>query len=141
MKTIYLYSHRIDWRVSVFIGEDKEDYAQSVGDILMELGTLGIDSDGALRAYENLSSEKPNNGLCYSNYGFRESVIVVGWTKSPNELFNTLIHEFIHLSGHISDALGLSITGEELAYVIGDLSKDLYPHISKKLCGCNKKRR
>lgn len=126
-----------DWEIYAY-------YAVSgyyVDEIMERLWQIGLDSSQAKRAFENLSSGDVDTGLCYSNYAQKRSVMVVGQASSPAEFFNSLTHEVRHLTSHIGNAFGLKDTGEPIAYLSGEISREIYPRICHLLCNCrsNKK--
>ena len=101
-----------------------------------KLWDLQCNADVAQKAFNNLISDSLNMGLCYSNYYTKESILVIGRASSADEFFNSIVHELSHLQGHICDVIGLDPKGEEIAYYMGDLSRDIYPSISHLLCDC-----
>ena len=119
-----------DWNVCMYFALD----TYYVEDIMQSLCDIGCDSQRAEQAYENMVADRKNTGFTYSNYRNRESVMVVSKTTSASEMFNTTIHELVHLASHISLACDYEPTGETIAYIIGDLAKEIYPDISHLLC-------
>lgn len=119
-----------DWSVCMYFALD----TYYVEDIMQSLYDIGCDSKRAKQAYENMMADKKNTGFTYSNYRNRESVMVVSKTTSASEMFNTTIHELVHLASHIAHACDYEPTGETIAYIIGDLAKEIYPDISHLLC-------
>lgn len=119
-----------DWNVCMYFALD----TYYVEDIMQSLCDIGCDSQRAKQAYENMMADKKNTGFTYSNYRNRESVMVVSKTTSASEMFNTTIHELVHLASHIAHACDYEPTGETIAYIIGDLAKEIYPDISHLLC-------
>lgn len=128
--TIYIDS--IGWLVHAYFHKTRYD----VDEIMEKLWDLGCSSDIAQKAFNNLISDSLNMGLCYSNYHTKETVFVIGRASSADEFFNSIVHELTHLQGHICDVIGLDPKGEEIAYYMGDLSRDIYPSISHLLCDC-----
>lgn len=120
----------VDWNVCMYFALD----TYYVEDIMQSLCDIGCDSQRAKQAYENMMADKKNTGFTYSNYRNRESVMVVSKTTSASEMFNTTIHELVHLASHIAHACDYEPTGETIAYIIGDLAKEIYPDISHLLC-------
>lgn len=120
------------WTVRAFYAVSRYD----VEDIMTELWKTGCPATFARRAYENMRSGQLDNGLTYSNFRRRESVMVVGLTRSAGEFFNTLVHELCHLSGHVSAAYDLDRGGEEVAYLTGDVAMRMYPQVKELLCEC-----
>lgn len=129
-QTIYIDS--IGWLVHAYFHKTRYD----VDEIMERLWDLQCNSEIAQKAFNNLISDSLNMGLCYSNYNTKESVLVVGKASSADEFFNSIVHELSHLQGHICDVIGLDPKGEEIAYYMGDLSRDIYPNISHLLCDC-----
>ena len=119
-----------DWNVCMYFALD----TYYVEDIMQSLCDIGCDSQRAKQAYENMMADKKNTGFTYSNYRNRESVMVVSKTTSASDMFNTTIHELVHLASHIAHACDYEPTGETIAYIIGDLAKEIYPDISHLLC-------
>lgn len=132
-----LYSPRCDWEVEVFFAITE----YWVDDILECLWHLGIDSTNARKAYANLSRGELNTGLCYSNYSRHKSVVVVSKASSADELFNSTMHEFKHLSSHIAKACNLDETGEEIAYITGELAHDMWRYVKHLFCDCCRKKK
>ena len=129
-QTIYIDS--IGWLVHAYFHKTRYD----VDEIMERLWDLQCNSEIAQKAFNNLISDSLNMGLCYSNYNTKESVLVVGKASSADEFFNSIVHELSHLQGHICDVIGIDPKGEEIAYYMGDLSRDIYPSISHLLCDC-----
>lgn len=125
-----LYTPRCDWSVTVFFAINE----YWTGEIMEELWKLGIDPDNAKRAYDNLSSGELNSGLCYSNYRQRKSVVVVSKATTPDELFNSTMHEFKHLSSHMAKACDIDETEENIAYATGELAHDMWKYIKHLFC-------
>lgn len=120
-----LYTPRCDWHVTVYFAINE----YWTDEIMEELWNLGIDSINAKRAYNNLASGELNTGLCYSNYKKRKSVVVISKATTTDELFNSLMHEFKHLSSHIAKACNIDDNGEQIAYATGELAHDMWKYI------------
>lgn len=127
-----IYVKEWDWTIHAFFAVNSY-WVEPIMDLLWE---IGCDSDNAKRAFDNLTSGKLNNGLCYSNYRRKESVMVIAKTSSAEEFFNSMIHELTHLQSHVCDVYHLAPTGEDIAYFTGDLSMQMYPKIKHLLCNC-----
>lgn len=125
-----IYIPEAEWLVHMYFALD----TFYIDDIMENLYHIGCDGERARRAYENMIADKKNTGFTYSNYRNRESVMVVSKTTSASEMFNTTIHELVHLASHIAHACDYEPTGETIAYIIGDLAKEIYPDISHLLC-------
>ena len=125
-----IYIPEAEWLVHMYFALD----TFYIDDIMENLYHIGCDGERARRAYENMIADKKNTGFTYSNYRNRESVMVVSKTTSAGEFFNTTVHELTHLASHIANACQYEPTGETIAYIIGDLAKEIYPDISHLLC-------
>ena len=125
------------WHIDVYYGVSHYD----VDDIMMRLHQIGCDGRFAKQAYNNLSSSDLNNGLTYSNYDRRKSVMVVGIADSEKQFINTLTHEQMHLATHIGKTYGMDMYGEEVCYLVGKIAEKMFAISSKFLCKCcrNKK--
>lgn len=132
MIRIVTYLPKYRWRVNAYFAVS----CYWTGEIIRELYRLGADVAVLKSAFRNMSSCSLDTGLCYSSNELRESVIVIAKTSSASEFFNSFEHEFQHLKGHISTALGFDPNGEEVAYMSGELARDFYPHIRHLLCEC-----
>lgn len=75
-----------------------------------------------------------NTGLTYSNPRYRESVMVIALTSSPEEFQNSFDHEKGHLVKHISQAFGIDPYGEEEQYLSGDIGQLMFPVAKQFLC-------
>ena len=83
------------WKVAVYYAVD----CYYTDEIMGRLYDIGCRGDDLETAYRNLSSGKPDTGLTYSNYGTRQTVMVIGITSSPAEFQNSYDHELslIHI--------------------------------------------
>lgn len=124
------------WRVSAYFAVS----CYWTGEILQELYRLGAKKEVLQSAYRNMTSCALDTGLCYSSGQRRESLVVIAKTSTAAEFFNSYIHEMQHLVGHICAELGLDPSGEEVAYMSGELARDFYPHIRHLLCECCRKK-
>jgi hypothetical protein len=62
--------------------------------------------------------------------------MVIALTSSAAEFFNSLMHELSHLTAYIAKDNGISFTGEEVAYLEGDLAREIFPKTKPLLCDC-----
>lgn len=123
---------KYDWEIYAY-------YAIStyyIDEILEHLWEIGVDGENAKRAYEKLSKNKLDTGLCYSNFAKRKSIIVIAKTSSAEEFLNSLTHEASHACVHIASASYVDLKSEEYAYMVGDLCMAMFPKIKHLLCDC-----
>lgn len=108
-------------------------YVAEILDRLYEIGCRGYN---LRRAEENLASGKLNTGLTFYSPRHREAVMVVALTSSASEFYDSLLHELSHLTAYIAKDDNLSFTGEAIAYLEGDLAREIFPSVQPLLCDC-----
>ena len=122
-----------DWKVEVYYAVD----AYYTDEIMGRLYDIGCRGDDLQTAYENLSSGKPDTGLTYSNYGTRQTVMVIGITSSAAQFQNSYDHERKHLEAHMAAALGIELRGEQLCYLSGEIGQLMFEKAKLMLCDCD----
>lgn len=122
-----------DWTVYAYYSVAGHYYTDEIMDRLV---SLGCRDRNLQRAYTNLSSGTVDTGLTYSNLLKRETVMVVGYASSGEELFNSLLHEMRHVEEHIAKASHIEPYGEPVAYLTGELGRQMYSCIGHYLCDC-----
>lgn len=127
-----LYIDRYDWHLRVFYAVDCND----TRDVIDELKAIRCTRENLERAYRNLSSCRLNTGLTFSNKESRESVMIIGKWTSPAEFDNSFSHELRHFTDHVAKAFGMEIGGEEVAYLSGEIRRELFPVNKMFLCSC-----
>lgn len=136
MITRRIHIRKYDWVVHIF-------YAVTCywTDIIMDtLESIDCPENILLESYHNLNACKLDTGLTYSNYGRRETVMVVGLTSSPSEFLNSFDHERKHLEAHIAKTFRINPWGEEIAYLSGDIAQMLTEDVQMFICDCNEHR-
>ncbi len=127
-----LYIDRYDWHLRVFYAVDCNDTRY----VIHELKAIRCTRENLERAYRNLSSCRLNTGLTFSNKDARESVMIIGKWTSPAEFDNSFSHELRHFTDHVAKAFGMEIGGEEVAYLSGEIRRELFPVNKMFLCSC-----
>ena len=122
-----------DWKVEVYYAVD----CYYTDEIMGRLYDIGCRGDDLQTAYENLSAGKPDTGLTYSNYGTRQTVMVIGITSSATQFQNSYDHERKHLEAHIAAALGIDPWGEEICYLSGEIGQLMFEKARLMLCDCD----
>ena len=130
-----IYLDKYDWLVYAYYSVGHY-YTQ---EIISRLVRIGCNGKNLARAYANLSAGELDTGLTYSSGEKRTSVMVISNTSSAEEFFNSLLHEMRHLEEHICEASGIEPYGEPVAYLVGDLAREIYPTVGKLLCNCCRK--
>lgn len=124
---------KYDWKVEVYYAVD----CYYTDEIMGRLYDIGCRGDDLQTAYENLSAGKLDTGLTYSNYGTRQTVMVIGITSSAAQFQNSYDHERKHLEAHIAAALGIDPWGEEICYLSGEIGQLMFEKARLMLCDCD----
>ena len=122
MKRATIHLKEYDWTVYIFFYSRPSDSDEILG----YLKSFGCKGDNLYNARKSLKNGRKNEGLTYSNYIKRVSVLVVGETSSFDELMNSSAHEIDHLAKHIVEANGVDVFSEEASYIVGDLTQKIY---------------
>ena len=124
---------KYDWKVEVYYAVD----CYYTDEIMGRLYDIGCRGDDLQTAYEILIAGKPHTGLTYSNYGTRQTVMVIGITSSAAQFQNSYDHERKHLEAHIAAALGIDPWGEEICYLSGEIGQLMFEKARLMLCDCD----
>lgn len=130
MRTGDLTIYKYRWKVRLYFAVT--DYY--IDDIVESLHSIDCPDKIMRRVEEKMSARQLDTGFTYSNPRLRRSVLVVGLTSSPAEFFNSFTHEIRHLVDDIAKTVGLEIAGEDVAYLTGDVSMDLWSYVHKFIC-------
>ena len=124
---------RYDWHVYVYMAASKDDAPE----ILAKLDEIGIRASEYMRAVRHLQKAfRDNTGMTYSNPDNRKSVVVISHATSVAETVNTFSHELRHLVDDIAAACGITVSGEEVAYLTGDIALTLASSLLHIVCVC-----
>ncbi|MBO8467544.1 MAG: hypothetical protein IAB99_07250 [Bacteroidetes bacterium] len=126
----HIYLEKYDWLVSIYYAVDTY-WSDRILHDLSEIGCTGRDFS---KARINLESGRLDTGLTFSNPRFRESVLVIALTSSPEEFASSFDHEKGHLARQICQAFDIDPYGEEAQYLAGDINKKMFPVAKKFLC-------
>lgn len=105
-----------------------------VKEIMQELSLIDCNKTDMRKAWKNLTSGKMNNGLTFSNYELRKSVIVFAMSDSKEEYFNLVLHELHHLAVQIGVANNMDLEGEGVCYINGDVGMMMFPLVRYLFC-------
>lgn len=125
---------KYDWHLVIYY----EVTAVWKDQIMEDVMSIGIKGKDARTASMVTKKSDLNTGFTYSNLDEGESVVVVCNGSSAGQFFNSLIHELFHVVQHICDAKKIDVHSEDAAYLMGDLSCEVYPKVKHLLCGCGK---
>lgn len=83
---------------------------------------------------ENVSAGYLNEGFCYSNPRLRRTVYAIGKASSGPQVLDSIVHEIIHIIQHIGEEDGIDPYGEEVAYLGGNLSREISDIVCELSC-------
>lgn len=118
------------WEIVFFIAYGPSDW-RAVSDAL-----TWADAPRAIesRVKGNVLSGDDDNGFTYSNGVLRRCVVGIGRVSSGVEMLDSTVHELIHLSQDIALADGVSLAGEDIAYLGGSLSHGIADLVCELAC-------
>ena len=119
-----------NWQITIFFPLT----CYHVKKIMQELSLIDCNKTDMRKAWRNLTSGKMNNGLTFSNYELRKSVIVFAMSESKEEYFNLVLHELHHLAVQIGVANNMDLEGEGVCYINGDVGMMMFPLVRYLFC-------
>lgn len=126
MQKKHLYLDKYMWQIDVFI----IDFCHEADRVISSIDNYSI----VEKIGTKIKECGINTGMTFSKG--RKSIIVIGRSTNAGQFFNTLIHELFHLAKHIAKYYDLDPYGEELAYLVGDVSCMIYDITKKYMCNC-----
>lgn len=111
------------WSVTCFIGYHA---GADTDEISRALEGIGCTGEALLEARRHLAKDSEDRGLTYSNVRGRESVVAVGRSGDLASGINTIAHELLHVVQHVCEQDGISMTGEEACYIMGELCERVF---------------
>jgi Zn-dependent peptidase ImmA (M78 family) len=120
------------WWVMIYYDVQPSDLTEIEGVLLAN----GCTRDQAEKASDNLIN--PNTGFIITDYYSKSSTIIISKATSPEQLFDSIMHEVKHLVEHISNYYGLDPKEELSAYLQGEVGRLIFPAASLIACPkCN----
>lgn len=127
---------RYDWMLNIYYAVTQ----YHAGHIMDDLMRIHCPERIMQRVYSNLRRKTMDTGFTYSNKRMRDTVMVIGLHSSPSEFLNSLEHELRHLADDICSATGMPPSGEEVAYLTGDINQLIAPDVQLFMCDCHHKK-
>lgn len=118
------------WEIIFFFDFDADDKER----IIHALVGAGAPVSIVSRVSRSIDDGKLNEGFTYSNPKLRQSVVGIGKTSSGPEFMNSTVHEIVHLAQDIAIAYKISLGGEEIAYLAGDISRSVSEVVCELSC-------
>lgn len=75
-----------------------------------------------------------NKGYTFTNFGDHLTVSFVSKTTSPEQMYDSIQHETKHITDHICEYYGVEPTGEESAYLQGEIARQMFPAAALVVC-------
>lgn len=127
------YIGKRKWWVMVYYDvKTKSDFRKLEG----ALAATGCPSHMADDAIANLKGW--NRGYTFSDFSQHVSIIAIGKAESPEQMFDSIVHEMKHLAEHIGEYYGVDSREELSAYLQGEVGRQMWPAASMVLCPhCN----
>lgn len=118
-----------DWWFMATIGVKGERDLNEVYQALMACGCPDVEAQKACMVLS-----RRNCGYSFSDMDRQFTLMFASETDSPEEMFDTLVHELKHIVEHISSHYGLNPKSEEAAYLQGEIAKKLFPAVALAVC-------
>lgn len=75
-----------------------------------------------------------NRGYTFTNLTARTSIMVIGKATSPEQMFDSIVHEMKHLAEHIGEYYRVDSRSELSAYLQGEVGRKMWPAAAMALC-------
>ena len=121
---------KYDWNIKIY-------YAISfypVEDIVSDLIDLGCEDEDILVVKSLIKDDIVDFASTHSNLIKRKTVMIFGISSSASEFANSLTHEVGHLASHISIADNINPFGEEIQYLAGSITQQMFDVTERFLC-------
>ena len=121
---------KYDWNIKIY-------YAISfypVEDIVSDLIDLGCEDEDILIVKSLIKDDIVDFASTHSNLIKRKTVMIFGISSSASEFANSLAHEVGHLASHISIADNINPFGEEIQYLAGNITQQMFDVTERFLC-------
>ena len=118
-----------DWWVMFYYNAQTPDDLRKIEGTLMASGC----SDRSIaEAIINLKGW--NRGYTFTNLKTKTSIMVIGKATSPEQMFDSIVHEMKHLAEHIGEYYNVDPKGELSAYLQGEVGRKMWPAAAMVLC-------
>lgn len=83
--------------------------------------------------HDSIAKGELNTGFTCTNKLTRQTLICINKCSSLDEFINTVSHEIRHLESHIATVYNLDEKGEEVCYLIGEITEEMFDTFKKLL--------
>lgn len=116
-----IYIDKYDWCARVYFAISQ----YQIEDVAHSLRKINCPPEIYKQAVRQMVRGELNTGFTYSNTKRKRSVMLIGKTDSGEEFLNSFTHEQRHLADDIATEFGMYMSGEEVAYLTGDIASQL----------------
>jgi hypothetical protein len=128
MKTEFYNIGDDDWGILMVYDYDYRDFDR-IWSMLLAFGLPDYKVQGAMSVLS-----RPDSGMTLTIPSDLMSVLFISEATSDEEWFDTLIHELKHVVEHISEFYQVEPTSEVAAYLQGEIGRQMFPMIMRKMC-------
>lgn len=119
-----------DWDIRFLFSFDKSDKAKVLGSLFWANAPNSIVS----QVSKNIEAGRLNEGFCFSQPSLRRTVLGTGIASSGPEVLDSTVHEIFHIVQHIAMEDGIDPYSEEVAYLAGDISREVSDIVCELSC-------
>lgn len=126
-----------DWTILFLFSFDADDMER------IHEALVWVDAPNSIisQVSENVYAGRLNEGFTYSEPSLRRTVYAVGKASSGPEVLDSIVHEIIHICQHIAIEDGIDPFSEDMAYLGGDISREISDIVCELSCPhCNSRR-
>lgn len=128
-----VYIPKYNWTLRIYYAVNH----YHTDEIIQALTDINCPGDILNRVFDNLQKRKMDSGFTYSKKSINETVMVIGIWSDKTEFMNSFSHEIRHLIDDIGDKYNIDSSGENIAYLTGDVNQALTGDVQLFLCDCN----
>ena len=123
-------AHIRHWDILFLFSFDKSDIESIYEALIWAEAPNSIIS----KVSENVYAGRLNEGFTFSEPSLRKTVFASGKSTTGEEMFNTIVHEIVHIAQHISEEDGIDPLSEKMAYLCGDIAETVSDIVCKLSC-------
>lgn len=116
---LFRKTHILQWEVTFLFDYDEYDK----GSILRQLLYCGAPDSIINRVSRNIDAGRLDEGFTFSEPLRKCSIVGIGRTSSGPEFLSSFCHELRHLTDDIASGEGMSLKGEKVAYLTGEVAR------------------
>lgn len=119
-----------DWTILFLFSFDEDDMERIYDALIWADAPDSIIS----QVSENVYAGRLNEGFTYSEPSLRRTVLGTGIAESGPEVLDSMVHEIIHICQHIAIEDDMDPFGEDIAYLGGDISREISDIVCELSC-------